>query len=35
MHVYICDACNTLAIVTMSANRITINPCKCTSEEIN
>jgi hypothetical protein len=29
--IYICDECDTLAIVTQEGNTITITPCECQS----
>ena len=32
MEIYLCNACDTLASVTMQGNTITINQCLCTTK---
>lgn len=33
MNIYLCDNCDTLAIVTQEGNTITIQQCKCSKED--
>ena len=32
MNLYLCDSCDTLAIVIREGNTITINPCLCATK---
>ena len=33
MNIYLCDNCDTLAVLTMEGNTITLNKCQCSTNE--